>query len=151
LKESAGSDDIVLGDQNAAGQDSERAFHHAHVLVEDQRLDAGLAQHRFDEGNSHQVIGPQELFHRPILARGLPLSSARLRGRAAADNRHGRPPPFPNIPFHHTPEAHRRIMSALPPDSPYHAAEATSFFAELARFIIRRPEPAAGLDRAPAE
>ncbi len=58
---------------------------------------------------------------------------------------------FPNIPFHHMPEAHRRIMAALPADSPYHAVEARSFFTELMRFMVRRAAPSAGLDRVIAE
>jgi fatty acid desaturase len=58
---------------------------------------------------------------------------------------------FPNIPFHNMPEAHRRIMAALPANSPYHAAEATSFFAEVGRFILRRGERPAVSVSAPAE
>jgi len=58
---------------------------------------------------------------------------------------------FPNIPFHNMPEAHRRITAALPTDSAYHAAEARSYFAEVARFVLRRPEPTRDLGRAPAE
>jgi len=57
---------------------------------------------------------------------------------------------FPNIPFHNMPEAHRRISAALPAGSPYHAAEAKSYFAEVAHFMMRRPQPAPDL-RAPAE
>ena len=45
---------------------------------------------------------------------------------------------FPMIPFHNMPEAHRRISAALPAGSPYHAAEARSFFAEVGRFMVRR-------------
>ncbi len=58
---------------------------------------------------------------------------------------------FPNIPFHHMPEAHRRLAAALPADSPYHAAEAPSFFAAVAAFIARRPRTVARLHGAAAE
>jgi fatty acid desaturase len=44
---------------------------------------------------------------------------------------------FPNIPYHNMAEAHRRITAFLPNNSPYHMAESRSYFAELARFIVR--------------
>jgi fatty acid desaturase len=44
---------------------------------------------------------------------------------------------FPNIPYHNMPEAHRRITTFLPSNSTYHMAESRSYFAEVARFIVR--------------
>lgn len=49
---------------------------------------------------------------------------------------------FPNIPYHNMPEAHRRLAAALPKDSLYHAVEAPSYFAEVWRFLMRRPQRA---------
>jgi fatty acid desaturase len=45
---------------------------------------------------------------------------------------------FPHIPYHNMPEAHRRIIAALPPDSLYHSVAAPSYFAEVVRFLLRR-------------
>jgi fatty acid desaturase len=47
---------------------------------------------------------------------------------------------FPNIPYHNMPEAHRRVSAALPKDSFYHAIESPSYFREVWRFLIRRPQ-----------
>jgi fatty acid desaturase len=47
---------------------------------------------------------------------------------------------FPNIPYHNLPEAHRRIAAALPSNSIYHTVESTSYFAELACFMLRGRE-----------
>jgi fatty acid desaturase len=38
---------------------------------------------------------------------------------------------FPGLPYHAMPEAHRRLMAELPPDSPYHATEEPSLTAAL--------------------
>ncbi|KAA5546206.1 fatty acid desaturase [Roseiconus nitratireducens] len=38
---------------------------------------------------------------------------------------------FPRLPYHHLPEAHRRLVEGLPPDSPYHDTIATSLTKEL--------------------
>jgi len=45
---------------------------------------------------------------------------------------------FPNIPYHNMPEAHRRILAALPQGSVYHAVSGRSIIAELIGFV-RRP------------
>jgi fatty acid desaturase len=42
---------------------------------------------------------------------------------------------FPNIPYHNMPEAHRRILAALPQGSVYHAVSSRSFVAELIGFL----------------
>jgi fatty acid desaturase len=42
---------------------------------------------------------------------------------------------FPSIPYHNMPEAHRRILAALPRGSVYHAVSGRSFLAELAGFL----------------
>ena len=44
---------------------------------------------------------------------------------------------FPKIPYHHMPEAHRRVSAALPANSFYHSVETGSYFAAVARFIVR--------------
>ena len=50
---------------------------------------------------------------------------------------------FPTLPYHNMPEAHRRIMAALPQDSLYHAVASESFFRELLRFLMRHDTPPA--------
>ncbi len=42
---------------------------------------------------------------------------------------------FPSIPYHNMPEAHRRILAALPRESVYHDVSGRSFLAELAGFL----------------
>ena len=42
---------------------------------------------------------------------------------------------FPSIPYHNMPEAHRRIMAALPRGSVYHAVSGRNFVAELIGFL----------------
>ena len=44
---------------------------------------------------------------------------------------------FPNIPYHNMEEAHRRITAFLPSNSAYHMTGSRSYFAEVARFIVR--------------
>ena len=44
---------------------------------------------------------------------------------------------FPNIPYHNMTEAHRRVAAFLPSNSIYHRTEARSYFAEIARFMMR--------------
>ena len=48
---------------------------------------------------------------------------------------------FPSLPYHNMEEAHRRILAALPADSPYHSVSSPSFFRAAAAFLTRRPEP----------
>jgi fatty acid desaturase len=50
---------------------------------------------------------------------------------------------FPTVPYHNMPEAHRRILAALPRGSVYHAVSDRSFVAELAAFL-RGPRPLVG-------
>jgi fatty acid desaturase len=42
---------------------------------------------------------------------------------------------FPGIPYHNMPEAHRRILAALPQESVYHAVSGRSFLVELIGFL----------------
>ena len=44
-------------------QDAQRTFDNAHVLVGNPRLDAGLAQQRFDKRDENQVVGAEQFFH----------------------------------------------------------------------------------------
>jgi fatty acid desaturase len=45
---------------------------------------------------------------------------------------------FPNIPYHNMPEAHRRVLAALPQGSVYHAVSGRNFLAELIGFLRGR-------------
>jgi len=42
---------------------------------------------------------------------------------------------FPTMPYHNLGEAHRRLSSALPPDSPYHGTGRDSFFAAVGELL----------------
>jgi fatty acid desaturase len=44
---------------------------------------------------------------------------------------------FPNIPYHNMPEAHRRIVAAVPSDSLYRLVESSSYMREVGRFMMR--------------
>ena len=44
---------------------------------------------------------------------------------------------FPAIPYHNLPAAHRRLMAALPPDSPYRETNEPSLFAALRKLVLR--------------
>jgi fatty acid desaturase len=57
---------------------------------------------------------------------------------------------LPTIPYHNMAEAHRRILAALPPESPYHAVSNRSFFKEVGAFLrgpTRPLEPSGSQDR----
>lgn len=45
---------------------------------------------------------------------------------------------FPSIPYHNLPTAHRRLMQALPPDSPYRRTNEPSLAAALLKLFCRR-------------
>src|SRR5215471_11452423 len=59
----AGGRNAILMNQHPPGQHAERAFEHAHVLVEDDVRDIGLREHGFDRRDQHRVIGPHDLAH----------------------------------------------------------------------------------------
>jgi fatty acid desaturase len=42
---------------------------------------------------------------------------------------------FPTMPYHNLGEAHRRLSSGLPPDSPYHGTGRDSFFAAVGELL----------------
>ena len=63
LQEPARGLPVFLVDQNAPRQDAERAFQHAHVLVEHQMMNRRGLQQRFDRGDQHGVVGADEFAH----------------------------------------------------------------------------------------
>jgi fatty acid desaturase len=56
---------------------------------------------------------------------------------------------FPSMPYHHMPEAHRRLMAQLPADSPYRQTVEPSLTAAL-RDLFRRSQAAAKLPGNPS-
>src|SRR5579862_2488509 len=61
LQETARRGRVLLGDQDPARQNSDRALEHAHVLVEDQMRDGGTIQQGRDRGDQDRIIGAYEL------------------------------------------------------------------------------------------
>ena len=51
---------IVLVDQNTARQHADRAFEHAHVLVQHQMVNMGAVEQRADRRNQHDIVGPNQ-------------------------------------------------------------------------------------------
>ena len=70
---------MLVVDQDAARQDAERAFQHAHVLVEHHMRDVGALEQRLDRGDQHGIVGADEL------AQG--VSPYQLRRRSSAGAR----------------------------------------------------------------
>ncbi len=54
---------VILVNHHASRQNAERAFHDAHVLVGDEKGNAGVAQETFNEGDDHGIIGADEFYH----------------------------------------------------------------------------------------
>ena len=65
-------------DQDAARQHADRAFQHAHVLVEHQMADAGALEQRLDRRDQDRVVGADDLAHAYILSR---VTLGQARGR----------------------------------------------------------------------
>ena len=61
VEQPAGSSHMIVGDENPARQDADRAFQHAHVLVEQDMRDLCSIEQRLDGGNQHCVIGTDDL------------------------------------------------------------------------------------------
>jgi fatty acid desaturase len=57
---------------------------------------------------------------------------------------------FPSMPYHHMPEAHRRLMAQLPSDSPYRLTVEPSLTAALADLLRRSARAAQGEPVRPA-
>ena len=55
---------VLVVDQDAARQDAERAFKHAHVPVEHHMRDLGALEQRFDRGDQDRVIGTHQFVQR---------------------------------------------------------------------------------------
>src|SRR5438067_13397573 len=67
---------MLLADEQAPRQNSDRAFQHAHVLVEHEVRDVRRIQQRLNGGNEHSIIGAYELAQSFS-----PILSARFAGR----------------------------------------------------------------------
>ena len=57
----------VLANQNPPGQNAERAFGSAHVIVEDEMRNSRIFKQGTDEGYQNQVIGTQHFFQPHLL------------------------------------------------------------------------------------
>ena len=82
-EQTAGRGNLLLGDQDAARQDSQRSFEHAHVLVEDQVPNVGSLQERLDGGKENSIVGANEFAH-ARLPLGKPRLPTRIRSRLPA-------------------------------------------------------------------
>src|ERR1700751_1880914 len=51
---------LLVMDQDSPRQDAERAFDHAHVLVQHHVMDIGAVEQRADRRNQHDVVGPNQ-------------------------------------------------------------------------------------------
>jgi len=51
---------IVFMDQDPARQHAERAFDHAHVLVQHQMMNIGAVEQGADRRNQHDIVGPNQ-------------------------------------------------------------------------------------------
>ena len=56
---------IVLLHQDAARQNADRAFQHAHVAVEHDVGDVGAVEQRLDGGDQHGVVGADDFAQEP--------------------------------------------------------------------------------------
>ena len=67
---------ILVRDQHAARQHAERAFQHAHVLIEHQMVDAGAVEQSHDPVLISAIVGADQFAHRCYR---FPRSDADLR------------------------------------------------------------------------
>ena len=77
---------MLFVDHDAARQHAERAFEHAHVLVEHHMRNVGALEQRLDRGDQHRIVGPDELAQcAPCISSAAALRPARAaRDRPAA-------------------------------------------------------------------
>ena len=52
---------LVLVNQDAPGKNPDRAFHHAHVLIDNHMPDMRALEQRFDRRNQNGIIGADKL------------------------------------------------------------------------------------------
>ena len=77
----AGSAVILFGNHQAARDRSDAAFDEAGMMIEDETVDADIAQQGLGPGQADDVVGAQELLHpppvdlRPAYARHLTRSA----------------------------------------------------------------------------
>jgi hypothetical protein len=76
FEQSAGGDDIVFGNKQAPRQNADRAFQHAHILIQHDMGDIGCIQQSLESGNQYGVVGANKLAHN--LAPGLPIHSVSI-------------------------------------------------------------------------
>ena len=94
LQQAPGGAHIIFGDQNAARQNAEGPFQHAHVLIEHEVADAGALQQSAHRRNQDRVIGTNKLPRdassplTPVVA-GRPLVEVRQPFQFATAARHG--------------------------------------------------------------
>ena len=74
---------VFLIDHDAARQHAERAFQHAHVLVQHHVRDFGALEQRLDRRDQHRIVGPDKLVHNRQPRRPSPAGArcARKAGR----------------------------------------------------------------------
>jgi fatty acid desaturase len=98
-----------------------------------------LGQHRWG-GQGQEMTMDEQLLDSVNYPRGAPITEfwgpVGLRFHALHHV-------FPTLPYHALPEAHRRLMSRLPPDSPYRRTEEESLHAALVD-VWRRARRSAG-------
>src|SRR3954469_13019768 len=63
LEQPPGSSDMIFRNQQPPRQDTDRSLQHAHVLIEHDMRNLGSIEQRFDGGDQHSVIGPNEFAH----------------------------------------------------------------------------------------
>lgn len=54
---------VVFRHHHTTGQNANGAFHHTHMAIKHQCLNALFAQAVFDKGDQHHVIGAKQLGH----------------------------------------------------------------------------------------
>ncbi len=51
---------VVIVDENAAGNDAERAFEDAHIAIEQEVFDVGAVKQRADRRDKNDVVGSEQ-------------------------------------------------------------------------------------------
>ena len=52
--------ELVFLDQNPPRENADRAFQHAHVLIDNHMRDIGAVEQRFDRGDQDEIVGANE-------------------------------------------------------------------------------------------
>jgi hypothetical protein len=59
FQEPTGSSGLLCGNKNAPRQDAKRPFDNAHILVDDEVFDSGVAEQRFNKRDQNDIVGSQ--------------------------------------------------------------------------------------------